>query len=275
MKSLLTGAAVIGLAAFAGGFPLFAQLQDNTEKHLSCENGGYDSDRARHCEMREQSLPAVGKLGVDAGKNGGASVKGWLRGDVLVRTRVEASADTQAAAESLASRVLIDGSGGQVRAMGPESTDNSGWNVSYEIFVPQSTDLTVTTYNGGIQISDVRGQIHFDVHNGGVQLKRVAGEVTGATVNGGIQVELAGAAWEGRQMDVSTTNGGVQVTLPAVYSAHVQAETHSGRIQSDFPVAVQGNVRPRQLDFNIGAGGPLIHVATENGGISLKRAETR
>ena len=193
MRSVRTSTAWIGLALITGGVPLLAQLQDNSEKQLTCANGGYDNDRARHCEIREQSLPSIGRLSMDAGQNGGATIKGWLRGDVLVRARVEASGENEGAAAIMASRVMVDGSGGQVRATGPESANNSWWSVSYEIFVPQVTDLTLKTNNGGITVSDVRGQIHFDAVNGGVHLKRVVGDVTGATVNGGIEVELAGA----------------------------------------------------------------------------------
>src|SRR5437899_9708912 len=115
MRSLLTTAAWIGLAVSTAGVPLLAQLQNNSEKQLTCANGSYDSDRARHCEIREQTLPSIGRLIIDAGQNGGATVKGWTRGDVLVRARIEASGDTEAAASMMASRVMIDGSGGQVR----------------------------------------------------------------------------------------------------------------------------------------------------------------
>jgi DUF4097 and DUF4098 domain-containing protein YvlB len=275
MRSVLTGAAWIGLAASTAGVPILAQLQDNSEKQMACQNGGYDSERARHCEIREQTAPAIGRLNVDAGRNGGVTIKGWRRSDVLVRARVEASGETEAAAAIMASHVWIDSAGGQVRAMGPESINNSGWSVSYEIFVPQTSDLTLKANNGGIAISDVRGQIHFDGNNGGVHLKRLAGDVTGATVNGGVQVELAGAIWDGRQLEVSTRNGGVSVAMPSNYSAHLQAETQSGGVQSDFPVMLEGNVRPRRLDFNVGSGGPLIHITTTNGRVSFKRAESQ
>src|SRR5258707_2460178 len=193
-------AAWIGLAASMGNVSLFAQLQDNTEKKLTCSNGSYDSDRARHCEMREQSLASIGRLSIDASPNGGATVKGWLRGDVLVRARVEASGETEGAAANMASRVMVDGSGGQVRATGPESANNSWWSVSYEIFVPQVTDLTLKTNNDGITVSDVRAHIHFDANNGGVHLQRVLDDVSGATVNGGLQVELRAAGWDGHHM---------------------------------------------------------------------------
>jgi len=275
MKSLLTSAAWIGLTASIAGLPLNAQLQDNSEKQMTCENGGSDSDTARHCEIREQTVPAAGSLNIDAGQNGGASVKGWLRSEILVRARVEASGDTASAAASMASQVTVDSSGGQVRAIGPEAANNSWWSVSYEIFVPQNTDLTLKAHNGGLTIADVRGQIHFDVNNGGVHLKRVAGDVSGATVNGGIQAELTGTIWDGRQMEVSTRNGGVTVAMPSYYSAHVRAETRSGRVQSDFPITTQGDLTSHRLDFALGSGGPLIHVTTENGGVQLKRTDAQ
>jgi hypothetical protein len=249
-------------------------MQNNTEIQMTCDNRGYDGDRMRHCDIREQTLPSVGRLSVE-GHNGGATVKGWLRSDVLVRARVDSAAETQAAADLLASRVSIDSGGGQVRSMGPDSVDNSWWSVSYEIFVPEATDLSVKTHNGGVTISDVRGQIRFDAHNGGVHLKRVAGDVGGATHNGGVQVELMGSIWDGRQLEVSTYNGSITVAMPAGYAAHVQAETSSGRIQSDFPITVSGEVRPRRFDTYIGSGGPLIRLTTHNGQVTLKRAESQ
>jgi hypothetical protein len=273
MKSLLTLATFSALAL--PGLPLFAQLQDNTEHELACNNGGNNGDTVRHCEMREQSYPAIGRLAVDAGLNGAISVKGARRGDVLVRARIEGYANSDASAAIVASQVSLDGSGGQVHANGPKTGENSGWSVSYEIFVPQTTDLTVKTHNGAIAISDVRGNLHFDVNNGAVRLKRVAGDVGGTTVNGAIQAELAGGTWEGRQLEIGTHNGAVTVTTPAYYSAHIKAETGNGRIQSDFPTTLSGNLRPQNLDLNLGSGGPLIHITTGNGAIRLKRAEAQ
>ena len=103
MRSVLTGAACIGLAVSTGGGALFAQLRDNSEKQMTCQNGGYDSDSVRHCEMREQTVPAIGRLSVDANRNGGVTVKGWLRNEVLVRARVEAAAENEGAAANVVS----------------------------------------------------------------------------------------------------------------------------------------------------------------------------
>jgi hypothetical protein len=82
MRSTLTKAVWIGLAVSTTIVPVFAQVRDNSEKQLTCANAGHDVDRARHCEIREQTLPAIGRLSIDAGRNGGATVKGWGHGQV-------------------------------------------------------------------------------------------------------------------------------------------------------------------------------------------------
>jgi len=255
----------LALAAAASG-----QMVNNQEKQLSCESRGSD-DRIRTCEMREQTTASVGLLNIDAGKNGGASIKGWTRSDVLVRTRVEAWGNTDAEAKAISSQILIDTSGGRVQARGPETANKSGWSISYEIFVPQSTSLSVTTVNGGINISDVRGNLRFNATNGGINLKRLAGEVEGSTVNGGVNIELVGTTWQGNKIDVKTRNGGVNINVPANFSARFQTETVNGSLQSDFPLTTTGELRSRTHDFTLGGGGPTIHVATTNGGVKLKR----
>src|SRR5438128_9450044 len=46
-----------------------------------------NDDRASFCEVREETIGGVNPLDVDAGANGGIRVRGWDRGDVLVRTK--------------------------------------------------------------------------------------------------------------------------------------------------------------------------------------------
>jgi len=262
---------VFGLLVLAGA--ACAQLRDNQTPQMLCDGGNYDRNRQRFCEVREQTIPGVGRLTVDPGQNGGVTVRGWLRNDISIRSRVETWAPSVGEASALAGLVRVDASAGQIKASGPDPQRDSSWSVSYEIFVPQMTDLSTTSFNGGINVSDVRGRIEFDAKNGGVRLTRVAGDVRGQTLNGGIQVELTGRTWEGGQLDARTTNGGITLSMPDNYSAHIQTGTVNGAVDSDFPIGVpvQDRTRPRNLDFNVGSGGPLIHVSTTNGGVKLRK----
>jgi len=250
-------------------------MQDNRDKNLTCDNSGYRGDGGRFCEMREQPATAAGRLNVDAGANGGATVKGWLRSDVLVRARVEAWGDSDSAASLLGAQIHVDAAGGQVRATGPATSGKAGWSVSYEIFVPQSTDLTLKTHNGGVSVSDVRGRLEFAATNGGVNLKRVGGDISGGTTNGGLNVELPGNSRDIGRVEIQTTNGGVNLSVPASFSAHLKTDTVNGQLQSDFPMplpqASSSSRRQKTLEMDLGSGGPVIHVSTTNGGVRVKR----
>jgi hypothetical protein len=272
MRLVLVVVALTSLAA-----PARAQMRDNRDPQFNCNNG--DRDRARSCEIRETTLGPSASLQVDPSHNGAITVKGWALNSILVRARVEAWAENDVEARALASQVVVEATGGQIRATGPSSTpsplslinDRHGWAVGFEIFAPWNTDLKAASHNGGIQVSDMRGRIDVQSHNGGVRLVRVAGDVTGETHNGGIQVDLEGNTFDGRQLNLSTHNGGVTVSLPASYSASLETKTSRGGLQSDFPVTVRGRINEGETNFNIGSGGPPIKISTNNGGIRLKK----
>jgi DUF4097 and DUF4098 domain-containing protein YvlB len=149
--------------------------------------------------------------------------------------------------------------------------------VSFEVFVPRRADLSLETHNGGITISEVHGKIDFTALNGGVVLKKVGGAVRGSTTNGGVVVELSGDRWDGETLDVRTTNGGIVMSVPENYSAHLQTGTVNGGINVDFPVPGQGGERgerSKQLAVNLGSGGATIKAMTTNGGVRVKRVST-
>lgn len=239
--------------------------------NLSCRDRGYDRDRARHCEVREDTIGGANPLDIDAGHNGGIRIHGWDRGDVLVRTRIEASAATDAEARRLTAGVRIDTGGGRIRADGPDTRDREeSWSVSFEISVPRNAMLTLNTNNGGIAIDDFRGVAKFHAHNGGLSLRNVGGDLTGETTNGGVTVDAAGDHWDGAGLDVETHNGGITLNLPKGFSAQLEAGTTHGRVSIDFPVTVQGTIG-RHLETTIGSGGPKLKAMTTNGGVTIRQ----
>jgi len=119
----------------------------------------------------------------------------------------------------------------------------------------------------------VNGRIDFTALNGGVVLKKCGGSVHGSTTNGGLVVELSGDHWDGETLDVTTTNGGVSMSIPENYSAHLQTGTVNGSISVDFPVTVQGRLT-KELALNLGSGGATVKAMTTNGGVRIKRTFT-
>jgi DUF4097 and DUF4098 domain-containing protein YvlB len=240
---------------------------------LNCDQNHGDRRRAHFCEIREDTVAAAGGvIGIDARQNGGISVKGWDRGDVLVRAQVIATADTDTEARDLARQVIVHTAGAHIRADGPAGELNRNWSVSYEVFVPSQSSASLQTVNGGINVNDVSGNVEFKAVNGGVNLKRVSGTVQGRTTNGGVNIELAGDRWTGNGMDVTTTNGGITLKVPQNFSAHLDAETQNGGIHSDLPLQTAATGRmERRVSAAIGAGGATLKMRTTNGGVTIKR----
>ena len=242
-----------------------AQFRDNP-----CSDDNWNSDRATHCEVREATIGGGNPLDIDAGRNGGIRVRGWDRGDVLVRSIVRTTADTYADARRIASGIRIDTTGTSVRADGPSLSGDDHWSVSFEVQVPRTAMLTLTTQNGGIAIADFHGTAKFTARNGGVSLNNVGGDLHGETTNGGVSIDLRGDHWDGAGLDVETRNGGIKMTMPANYSAQLETGTTNGRLNVDFPVLVQGSLG-RSLTTTLGAGGARIRAITTNGGVSIRK----
>jgi hypothetical protein len=258
--------------AIAIGAVVFAQPRDRRFVRSSgswCGDHG-DRDRASHCEVREDTIGGANPVEIDAGHNGGIRVRGWNRGDVFVRSRIAASADSDAEARRLVAGIRIDTAGGSVRAVGPDAGGDASWSVSFDVQVPRNAILTLHTRNGGISIEDFGGSATFHAVNGGITLTSVEGDIRGETTNGGVTVDLTGDHWNGPGLDVETRNGGIRMTMPDHYSVALETSTTHGRISIDFPITVQGRIG-RQLTTTLGAGGARVRAVTTNGGVSIRR----
>jgi hypothetical protein len=166
------------------------------------------------------------------------------------------------------------------------------------------------TSNGRIQADHVDGRLDAETTNGGISANHVSGNsvlrtsngriegdamgpVDATTTNGGIHVQVTGStasapmhfATSNGVIDISlagpvrndvharTTNGGITLRLPGDVNAHVRASTSHSKINTDFPITMQGSESDHTLDGNIGSGGPQIELTNTNGSIHLIRAE--
>ncbi len=238
-----------------------------TQPTLNCETQGSSGNRARSCQMREQTIPSSGQLTIDGGQNGGVSVHGSNRSDVLVRARIEAWGPTDADAQAVAAQIRLNASAGKINSEGP---GDRNWAVSYEVFVPSRSDVHAITHNGGVHVSDITGRIEFSAVNGGVHLANLNGHVQGKTTNGGVHIQFSGSRWDGDGMDVTTTNGGVHLSVPDGYSARLETSSVNGGFHASIPLTVSGRVG-KQVTATLGSGGALIHVATTNGAVHVDR----
>lgn len=250
----------------------FAQDKDKDKeyKHEFCsDNNWSNGDKVSANDLREINTSAPSILKVYS-KNGRITVQGENRSDVLVRACVRAWAESKGQADSIVKSIRIETASG-VRA---ENTPEENWSVSYEIRVPNQTNLDLSSNNGRITISSVQGQMNFETRNGRITLDDVAGNIKGKTGNGRVTVKLSGNAWQGSGLDVETNNGRITLYLPSTYAANVDVATTNGRFSSDFAeLQVEDKKRrggSNKVSGSINGGGAPIRLVTNNGRVSIQ-----
>lgn len=266
-------------------------------------------------------LKSNGRLSVES-FNGSVEISGWDRNEVDISGTKYAS--TQARAEELKIETSNTPESVSVRAVRP-SQWHSNLGARFVIKIPQGALLDrIVTSNGAIRVSDAIGPAHLRTSNGAIRVENLRGSLDAQTSNGGIDlvdvegdvivhssnghihaeglrggfdahtsngginaridrtdhsvradtsnggVELTLPADLSSDVRVSTSNSGITVRLPSSANARVLARTSNSSVQTDFDVRVHGDISRNHLDGAIGSGaGPLIDLSTSNGGIHL------
>jgi hypothetical protein len=231
-----------------------------------------NGDKVSFKELREMTINATGTLTVDGGKNGGISVKGENRSDILVRACVQTWGTSSEAAQSAAKAITIN-TGGTIKA---EGAGDENWGVSYQILTPRNIDLNLMAHNGGISVYAIDGNLDLKTLNGGLHLADIGGSVKGRTTNGGIHLSLSGSNFRGSGIDLETTNGGVHLSVPQNFAANFEAATVNGGFHSDFteltPPRPENGERRRpggRVNASLNGGGAPVRLITTNGGVHI------
>jgi hypothetical protein len=158
---------------------------------------------------------------------------------------------------------------------GGVSSESSIWRghrakINFEVQVPSGVRFNAMTTNGGVHCRDLNSVVEATTTNGNVEVS-TSEWASAKTTNGGVRVAMGSAKWTG-ELALATTNGSVDVSLPASAEFEVNAATTNGGIHTDFPITVQGGFSSKELSGKVGAGGRELKVATTNGGIDLKKS---
>src|SRR5882762_2167570 len=141
--------------------------------------------------------------------------------------------------------------------------------VEYLVRVPRGARVEhVGTINGTVSVVGVDSIDDLHTVNGNIEVYDGGGNVHAHTTNGNIHLELAhfvGATGASAE----TTNGSLLVALPADAQADIETRCLNGNFQSEVPLAIQSNLKPREMHGKLGKGGALIKLRTINGGIRI------
>jgi Putative adhesin len=140
--------------------------------------------------------------------------------------------------------------------------------VEYTVKIPAGAEARLTTTNGGITVTGLKGRVFAETTNGGVETRAVSGQLEASTTNGGLDIDLAAVADGGVKLEC--TNGGITVRLPRDAKATISASVTNGGIASgSLPIDITGENNRRRLEGRLNGGGPRLQIEGTNGGITL------
>jgi len=224
--------------------------------------------------------------------NGSITIHGADIAECQLTAKIVTRARTDEEAQELSDQVSVTlvPSGNRLTAKIDKPTHliNKSVSVSYDIQMPNQTNLELSTHNGSVRIVDINGHIDATTHNGKTTAENVAGttvlrthngsvncrEISGDaklhTHNGGVDVVYSEAAPSVCDVSIVTHNGGIGFTAPPGFSARVNASTNNGSVHTDLPITVTGKVSKNKLTGTIGNGEGNLYLETHNGSIKIR-----
>jgi len=132
-------------------------------------------------------------------------------------------------------------------------------------------DAFMETVTGRITASHIKGSIKANVVTGRIELRDVseASVVDGNTVTGTVIYD--GKINRDGRYTLNTHTGRIEMTLPADSGFDLEANTFSGRIESDFDIKISGKISKKRISGVVNKGGPLVKLSTFSGNVYLKK----
>lgn len=131
-------------------------------------------------------------------------------------------------------------------------------------------EVDAASGNGEVTVENVRGPVSANSGNGDVRVTTVQGPVSARSGNGDLLVRMTELRTTD-DMEFTTGNGRIEVTVPAEFNANVDASTGNGGIRTDFPIQVTGRISKTRMRGTIGQGGRRLRLITGNGEIEIRR----
>jgi DUF4097 and DUF4098 domain-containing protein YvlB len=153
------------------------------------------------------------------------------------------------------------------------------------ITVPVDTSVELKSVHGPIVVDGLHGEVVVTSTNGRVEANSISGTIVAETTNGAIRASMDRVD-PGKPISFSSTNGSVEVTLPADLKANLKMRSYNGSIWTGFEMALSG-ARPvpspgggnakfevkfdRTMYGTVNGGGVEASFSTLNGRIVIKK----
>jgi len=131
----------------------------------------------------------------------------------------------------------------------------------------RSDGMDLKTQNGQVTVSGAHGKIVAHSNYGNVEVSAEDANLTLTSDNG--KIIFSGSLGEGEHT-LQSDFGDIVLTLPAETALSFDLKTDFGKLKSDFPVTLSGEIEEKHWKGVINGGGALLKISTQNGNITLQ-----
>ena len=133
-------------------------------------------------------------------------------------------------------------------------------------------ELDFTSGDGRLQLEDVDGTLHARTSDGSVRVSGRFDMVDLHTSDGRIEFEARPGSKILQPWEVRTSDGSVEVRIPADLAADLDLHTSDGHITTNIPIEVQGSFDKENIRGKMNGGGNRLTVHTSDGSITLDKS---
>jgi DUF4097 and DUF4098 domain-containing protein YvlB len=148
--------------------------------------------------------------------------------------------------------------------------------------------INLATNDGRVAVEALKGQIQLQSDDGSISGTSLDGTFEASTKDGKIEVagrfdalklsssdgsvsaDIAAGSKLSADWGIRTSDGSIEVALPADLRATLDASTADGRISMGLPVTVQGELSKNHVHGTLNGGGPVLTIRTSDGSIRLR-----
>jgi DUF4097 and DUF4098 domain-containing protein YvlB len=195
--------------------------------------------------------------------------------------------DASFSAHSVTGQVTLDGRSGDLNVSDVHGDVSLEGSVSGSThmeringsvhFRTHRTDFQMARLDGDLDLDtgadlsadQLLGPVVLKTSDRNITLERVQGNVQVVNTNGSVTVTNAAPLGS---IDISNRRGSVDVGVPANAGFVVQASTRHGEVEDDFALMKQGSDDSPELSGTVGHGGPLVHIETTDGDVTVRKS---
>lgn len=252
--------------AILGAF--LAIMLNTALAHARDDNGARVTEEFHHT----YALAADGRVNLQ-NINGAVHITAWDQNEVKVDAVKRADNDRELKNTEI--RINASANSISIETHYAKEDDWGGHHdfasVEYTLMVPRRAKLDeVKLVNGSLDMDGVQGEVRASCVNGPLSAKQLGGNAKLNTVNGPLEAKFQRAAGE---VELSSVNGSIDLTLPSDAKASIEANTVSGGIDNNFGLHTDDHrFVGHSLRGELGGGGAEIRLNNVNGAIDIHHA---